>query len=137
MLDMTLYNESILQLSDICGDRDVCRDRLAEYEVTHEVTTRPICFWLWFITQWGFRSLKTLLVFSYCIRSKFWSTWTVVQIWYKPGNGEYNQIMACLPASKRTLTHSSQQQDCIKEGRVACFSILTLGAFFLARLHLQ
>ena len=38
-LDITLNNESIQQLIDICGDRDAWRDRLAEYGVTHEVTT--------------------------------------------------------------------------------------------------
>jgi exonuclease III len=38
-LDITLNSESIQQLIDICGDRGVWRDRLAEYGVTHEVTT--------------------------------------------------------------------------------------------------
>ena len=37
-LSITLNNESIQQLIDICGDRDAWRDGLAEYGVTHEVT---------------------------------------------------------------------------------------------------
>ena len=40
-IDITLNNESIRQLIDICGDRVAWRDRLAEYGVTHEGTTRP------------------------------------------------------------------------------------------------
>ena len=38
-LDITLNNASIQQLIDICGDWNAWRDRPAEYEVTHEVTT--------------------------------------------------------------------------------------------------
>ena len=42
-LNIILNNESIQQLSDVCGDRDVWRDRLTEYGVTGEFTAPPLC----------------------------------------------------------------------------------------------
>ena len=41
-LNITLNNESFQQLSDVCGNRDRWRDRLAEYGVTREVTLHNV-----------------------------------------------------------------------------------------------